>query len=132
MIGRARYYGACRFDRACAGTVEPADLIGRARYCGACRFDRARMEPADLIGRARYYGACRFDRARAGGKDSARETVHCARFVGPARPLGARDFSESEVRQQCLVKSYARKYSTFLQHLHVSMRLPMCVAIVDF
>ena len=52
------------------------------------------------------------------------------RFVGPARPLGARVVSE--VRQQCLIKSYARKYTTFVQYLHIIMCLPMCVAVIYF
>ena len=52
------------------------------------------------------------------------------RFCPPARPLGTRDFWE--VWQQRLINSYARKYSMFLQHLHVTMCLPICVAIVDY
>ena len=37
-----------------------------------------------------------------------------------------------DVWQQRLIKSYARKYSAFLQHLHVIMCLPLCVAMIHF
>ena len=82
------------------------------------------MEPADLIGARGWQGRC----ARLCAENGAIAPV--VRFVGPARPLGARVVSE--VRQQCLIKSYARKYTTFVQYLHIIMCLPMCVAVIDF
>ena len=83
------------------------------------------MEPADLIGARGWQGRC----ARLCAENGAIAPV--VRFVCPARPLGARVFFY-EVRQQCLIKSYARKYSTFLQHLQVIMSLSLCVAMIDF
>ena len=96
-------------------------------YYGACRSDRARvctMEPADLIGHARV--------ARALCKALRGKRCNCAScaFCLSRKALGSPFFSE--VRQQCLIKSYARKYSTFLQHLQVIMSLSLCVAMIDF
>ena len=85
----------------------------------------------------RYYGACRFERACADGKGvvqgSARKTVQLRQLCVLSVPQGPWEPAFfSEVRQQCLIKRYARKYSTFLQHLQVIMSLSLCVAMIDF
>ena len=97
------YCGACRSDRACTGTTEPADLIGRARM--------ARALCKALHGKRCNCASCAFCLSR--------------------KALGSPRFF-SEVRQHCLIKSYARKYSMFLQHLQVIMSLSLCVAMIDF
>ena len=66
-------------------------------------------------------------------QSSARETVQLLQFgvfLLPARPLGARVFWE--VWQQRLIKSCARKYSSFLQHLRLMTCLSLCVAMIHF
>ena len=66
-------------------------------------------------------------------RGSAQETVQLLQFgafLSPARPLGARDFWD--FWQQRLINSYARKYTTFLQHLRLMMCLSLCVAMIHF
>ena len=60
-------------------------------------------------------------------------TVQLRQFWCVLSPRGHREpaiFGKSGTNAR--LRNYARKYSTFLQHLHIMMCLPMCVAVIDF
>ena len=69
-------------------------------------------------------------KARALRKALRGKRCNCASLVrfAPARPSGARVFWESG--QNACLRGYARKYTTFVQHLHVIMCLPLRVAVL--
>ena len=119
IMGHPRVFGVWQTVRGSQGTCAPM-LFG-----GPC----AHWAPRLLFGLA-----CRAWNLRQGrcaklcAGNGAIVPVWCA--LPPARPSGARVFWE--VWQQRWIKGYARKYSMFLQHLHVLMCLSMRVTVVDF
>ena len=115
IMGHPRFFGVWRTVRGSQGTRAPM-LFG-----GPC----AHWAPRLLFGLA-----CRAWNLR---RSSARETVQLRQFGALCPPRGHREpaiFGKSG--KNAGLRGCARKYTTFVQHLHVIMCLPMCVAMIDF
>ena len=116
IMGHPRVFGVWQTVRGSQGTCIPM-LFG-----GPC---------AHWAHRLLFGLACRTWNLRQGrcAKPCAGR-CNCASLVrfAPARPSGARVFWESG--QNACLRGYARKYTTFVQHLHVIMCLPLHVALI--